>query len=227
MSATISVITPTLNEADRLRARADEIAAQTGPREWIVVDADSSDQTARVAESLGARVLSARRGRGPQMNAGAEAARGDILLFLHADTRLPQGAFAAIRQAIDRHGAVGGNFALRFEGDLFFSGILTLQAYLRQKWTGVYFGDSAIFVRRDVFDEIGGFPDQPIMEDYEFSRKLEASGATRRLSPPVWTSDRRFKDRKLRTLLTWGLIHLLYRLGVPAERLARLYAHAR
>lgn len=219
----ISVIIPSLDEADTLPERATELEAQTGDWEWIVVDGHSTDDTVRVAEGLGAQVLQAKRGRGTQLNAGARAARGDILLFLHADTRLPPGAFAAIRRAVEHEGVCGGNFALRFEGDPIFCAILSAQAYLRQKLTGLFYGDSAIFVRRDVFNDIGGFPDQPLLEDYELSRRLDTYGPTRRIDLRVWTSGRRFEGRKLQTLVTWGAIHLLYRAGVSAERLAKFY----
>lgn len=219
----ISVITPTLNEANTLPARAPELDVQTGAWEWIVVDGHSEDDTVQVARGLGARVFEAPRGRGSQLNAGAQRARGDILLFLHADTQLPKGALDAIRHAVRNEQAIGGNFCLRFDGDPIFCAILTVQAYLRQRLTGVFFGDSAIFVCRDAFDEIGGFPDQPLLEDLEFSRLLEAYGRTRQLDLAVRTSGRRFEGRKLRTLLTWGTIHVLYRAGVPAEWLAWFY----
>lgn len=223
----ISVITPTLNEAITLPQRASELNEQEGPWEWIVVDGDSEDDTPRVAKELGARVLCAPRGRGTQLNVGAEAADGDILLFLHADTSLPTGALHAVRRAVWHQDAVGGNFALRFDGDPGFCAILSAQAYLRQKFTGVYFGDSAIFARRDIFETIGGFPDQPLLEDFEFSRRLESYGKTRRLKLPVRTSGRRFEGRKLSTLFTWGAIHLLYRAGVSADDLSKFYARGR
>ena len=220
----ISIVTPTLHEAANLPRRAAELALQPGPWEWIVADGGSRDHTAAVAERCGARVVQAPRGRGPQLNAGAACARGQVLLFLHADTSLPRGALAAVRRALQVDPAlVGGNFRLRFEGSAAVSALFTAYYRLQQRLLGAYYGDSTIFVRRSVFQAIGGFDDQPIMEDYEFVRRLEAHGPTTCLEPWVRTSARRYEGRALAAIRDWVLILGLYRLGVPAGALAERF----
>lgn len=217
----ISIVMPTLNEVVNLPARAAEIERQRGPWEWIVADGGSTDATRDVARRLGAEVIVAPRGRGRQLDAGAAQARGAVLLFLHADTSLPAGACEAVRAAARQ--AVGGNFALRFDERSptvrFFEAFYRVQ----QSIFGVYYGDSAIFVRADAYRRIGGFGTQPIMEDYAFVRRLERCGRTRRLRLAVTTSSRRFRGRPLRMVCRWIAIVVLYRLGIPPTRLARLY----
>jgi rSAM/selenodomain-associated transferase 2 len=197
--------------------------------EVIVADASSADGTADVARAAGARVISIdRKGRGPQLHAGALAAKGDVLLFLHADAQLRQGARDAILRALDDPGVVGGNFYLRFWPEGRFARVFTWANHLRRRWLRIYYGDSAIFVRRDIYEELGGFRALPILEDYELVRRLERRGKTVYVQHvEVLASARRFSARPLRTLLLWVLIQALYMAGVHPDRLARLYADLR
>ena len=219
----VSIVMPTLDEATNVRARAAEIARQEGPFEWIVADGGSSDETVALASSLGAQTIVCSRGRGGQLDAGTRMSGGEIVLFLHADTALPDGAFAAMRGALDDERIVGGNFQLRFTAEGFLSRVLAWAYANQQRVFGAFFGDSAIFVRRDVFDELGGFGGMPLMEDYEFVRRLRRRGGTRRLDLVVTTSSRRFERRPFRTIVLWASIMVLYHVGVPPVRLARLY----
>ncbi len=219
----VSVIVPTLNEASNIERRAREIACQTGPIEWIVADGGSSDATRELAAAAGATVVVSERGRGAQLDRGAACASGDVLLFLHADTALPPGAIATIRVALGDARVVGGNFTLRFDEPTlfprFFAGVYALQQWL----FGVYYGDSAIFVRAQTYRTIGGFGPIPIMEDYAFVTRLRRAGRTVKLPTIVTTSARRFSAAPLRALWVWLTILVLYHLGVPPQRLAQLY----
>jgi glycosyltransferase involved in cell wall biosynthesis len=148
----ISVVMPTLNEFANLAARARDLDAQPGPWEWIVADGGSSDGTADRAAALGARLVTSVLGRGLQLDTGTRVASGEIVLFLHADTALPHGAFDAMRSVLREAEIVGGNFALRFDERTTVARIFETIYRLRQRAFGTYFGDSAIFVRRAVYD---------------------------------------------------------------------------
>ncbi|GAC1419759.1 MAG: TIGR04283 family arsenosugar biosynthesis glycosyltransferase [Candidatus Velthaea sp.] len=217
------MIMPVLNEASNLAERAAELARQSGPLEWIVADGGSSDDSVALARSLGAQVVVSPRGRGRQMDAGAAAAVGDVFLFLHADTALDDGALSAIRLALADERVAGGNFTLRFDDDGAAGRLFVLIYALQQRLMRVYFGDSAIFVRRATFALLAGFGTEPLMEDYAFVRRLEAHGRTRKLRSIVRTSARRYRGRPVRTLLRWMVLMLLYRLGVSPARLQRFY----
>ena len=223
----ISVIIPTWCEAAGIAACVRH--ARTIADEVLVVDAMSPDQTARLAQEAGARVLAlADRGRGPQLHAGALAATGDVLVFLHADAELGAGARDAIGRALSEPEIGGGNFYLRFWPAGRFARFCTWANHMRRRWLRIYYGDSAIFVRRRVYDSLGGFRAVPILEDYEFVRRLERQCKTAYVRDvEVLASARRFEARPLRTLLLWGLIQTLFILGVPAGRLARLYGNLR
>lgn len=219
----ISIVMPTLNEAANLPVRAREIAEQTGPYEWIVSDGGSRDATIAFARASGASVVRGVAGRGSQLDAGAAHALGDVVLFLHADTSLPVGALDAIRSALREPAYVGGNFTLRFD-DRGPIGTALAGAYaLQQRLLGLYFGDSAIFVRRSIFERTRGYGPLPIMEDYEFTRALGRLGRVVRLRAVVTTSARRYRKRPLRTIFVWLTIFVLYRCGVPARHLLALY----
>lgn len=219
----ISIVMPALDEAANLPARAREITRQAEPWEWIVADGGSADATVALARAAGAKVVRTARGRGIQLDAGARVARGEALLFLHADTVLADGAISAIRAALRQPDVAGGNFALRFD-ERGPAALLFEFCYLaQQRLAHTYFGDSAIFVRRHVYDRIGGFGAAPVMEDYAFVRRLERAGRTVRLPLAVTTSSRRYRGRPLRALARWISIMALYRLGVSPQRLARWY----
>lgn len=216
----LSVVVPALNEADAV-ARAVRSAFDAGAAEVIVVDGGSHDATAETARQAGAVVLDSARGRARQMNAGAEAATGDVLLFLHADTTLPDAANAHVRAAVER-GAEGGCFRLRFDAD---APLLRLYAAAtRLPIPGLVYGDRALWCTRAAFDAVGGFPDLPVFEDVAFVRALARRGRFRFLRPSVTTSARRFlRDGLLARQLRNALLTAGYWLGVPPERLARHY----
>jgi rSAM/selenodomain-associated transferase 2 len=192
----------------------------------IVVDGSSKDETCEIARPLADRVLSGPIGRGPQMNAGAAVARGEILFFLHADTIVPDG-FAAAIVAACRH-AIGGRFdvALCAPGVAF--RVIETAINLRSRWSGVFTGDQGLFIRRDVFENLGGFPDQPLLEDLELSRAMRRGGPVAALRQRLHTSARRWQRHGvIRTVALMWWIRALYFLGVSPGRLARIYRDAR
>lgn len=218
----LSIVIPTLDEAANLRELLPEVLPIAD--EIRVADGGSVDETCEVARNLGAGLVAAPRGRGQQLQAGAAGCSGDVLLFLHADCRLPPGARAAIEAALASPAVVGGAFRIRFRGG---GRLLDLGARLanwRAAFTRCPLGDHAIFVRRTVFEELGGFRQWPLLEDLDFSRRLARHGRTRLLAATVESSARRFESLGvLRTVATNWLIFLLYLAGVPASRLALLY----
>jgi len=228
-SGLISVVVPTLNEAARLPALLATLSNETAPHEVIVVDGGSDDGTAGIARASGARVIDAPRGRGPQLAAGAAAACGELLFFLHADTQMPDGALAAIaRAATDHPDALGGNFRLLFDGNDDFSRWLD-GFYARIRARGLYYGDSGIWIRRAALDALGGIRPLVLMEDYDLVLRMERAGETVCIeTPPLVTSSRRFAGRrKWRIVAGWLVIHLLFHLRVPPPLLARLYRSER
>jgi len=225
----VSVVVPVLDEAATIGDLLDHLAGLPGRWEIVVADGGSNDGTAALAAAHPAapRVIVAPSGRARQQNAGAAAARGEVLVFLHADSRLPGTAHAAITEALRDPGCPGGNFVLRFDGRDRFSRVLTWW-YGRQRSLGVYYGDSTIWMRRAAWDALGGFRELPIMEDYELVRRLEAVGRTACLQGPALTSSRRWIAAGVpRTVVSWVVIRWLWIAGVPPDRLARLYRHVR
>lgn len=215
----ISVIIPVANEAPVLPGCLGRIAGL--PNEIIVVDAESEDETAAVARRFGCELLSfPERHRARQMNFGAARAEGRILLFLHADTLLPPGALARICSAIDRRGAIGGAFSRHYRSRSLTLALTARLAALRNRVAGWYLGDQAIFVRRDIFEEMNGYRDLPIFEDLDFSRRLRRLGKTVTLTPPVLSSARRFAARgPLRTTVADLALTRRYLAGVDPNEL--------
>ena len=196
-----------------------------------MADGGSRDDTVTITRERGVEVVQAPRGRAAQQDAGAAVARGDVLVFLHADSRLPPDAHALLERGLADPRVVGGNFALRFDGGDVFSRVLGA-VYAVQRRLGVWYGDSTIWVRPDVLATLGGFPTVPIMEDYLLARALRATGGrTPRLrgrGGPATTSSRRWRALGIpRTVLSWVVIRWLFLAGVPPHRLAALYRVAR
>jgi len=222
---TISVIIPTINEEPTIRATLATLQHPTFS-EVLVVDGGSHDGTVAAATPI-AKVLTAPRGRARQMNAGAAAVTGDVLLFLHADTLLPPTAPDDIQAALAEPGIVGGRFDARLDCDRGLFWIICRMMSLRSRLTGIATGDQAIFVRRSVFEKLGGFPDIPIMEDVAFSKRLKRAGRMAALRSCVVTSRRRWERHgPVRTILLMWWLRLLFFFGVSPDRLKRLYDDA-
>lgn len=229
----VSVIIPTYNEEQGIQATLKCLRGLVGDFEVIVVDGSSDDGTVSVVNEVMAdfsrpwRLITAERNRAVQLNRAAEAAFGDVLLFLHADVLLPEDAVEAIENTLRKGPVVGGNFRLIFQGEDLWSRLFTWVNHLRRSF-GIYYGDSGLFVKREVFERLGGFKPLPIMDDYEFVRRLEKFGRTAYLPPVLQVSDRRWRVQGVfRTLFSWFWVHGLYLLGVPAEHLARSYKPVR
>jgi rSAM/selenodomain-associated transferase 2 len=221
----LSLVIPVLDEAGRLPVLLARLEPLRDRAEVIVVDGGSADGTADVARAARwVRVLAAPAGRARQMNAGAAAAAGDVLLFLHADTILPRSALEDIRGALADPRVVGGRFDVRLDGRRPIYRVVETLMNLRSRWTGIWTGDQAIFVRRTAFERLGGYPDIPLMEDVEFTRRLKRAGPGACLQPRVIVSPRKWeREGPVRTILLMWSLRLLYGLGVAPARLHRWY----
>ena len=226
-SGKLSIVVPTLDEAAVLPATL-AAARQPGVAEIIVVDGGSRDGTLAVARALADRVIEAPRGRAQQMNAGAAAACGDVLLFLHADTLLPPGYVQAVARVLADPAVVGGRFDVRLDAGGLAYRIIGRLISLRSRMTRVATGDQAIFVRRAAFERLGGYPPLPLMEDIALSRALKGAGRIACLAETVTTSARRWQQRGVvRTVLLMWCLRAAYYAGVSPVRLARIYRDAR
>ncbi len=219
----LSVIIPALNEAVRIGATLESIA-NSNDIEIIVVDGGSTDGTPAIAAERGARVYEAPRGRAHQMNLGAAKAAGEILLFLHADTRLPVGHATAIRECLARPGAIAGAFSFATDLDSPAMRLVTAFAAVRARMFELPYGDQGLFVPADVFRRAGGFPTMPIMEDFEFVRRLRRFGHIEIADRVAVTSGDRWRRLGVwRTTLRNARIVTLYLLGTKPEQLLRIY----
>jgi rSAM/selenodomain-associated transferase 2 len=229
----VSIIIPTYNEAKIIASMLAHLSRLRGDFEVLVADGASTDRTAAIVRSRlrsypqALRVLACERHKAVQLNRAAELAHGDVLLFLHADVSVAAEALDFIERALARSEVVGGNFEIAYEGIDFWSRFFTWANRVRRRF-GIYYGDSAVFVRRSVFERLGGFKPIPIMDDYEFIRRLERCGRTVCLPCGVRVSDRRWRGQGIaRTLASWIWVQGLYSAGVPPERLARWYKPVR
>lgn len=219
----ISIIIPTLNEAAGIAASI-ERAWAAGAAEVIVVDGGSADRTVEIAGASECQVASAPRGRAAQQNAGAQMATGDVLLFLHADCWLVERGGEQIAAALADERILGGAFRHRIEASGLLYRLIERGDSWRVRSTGIAYGDQGIFVRRCWFERQGGFPPVPLMEDVYLMRRLRRESRVPLLPGPVFTGARRWQQQGVlrQTLRNWTIL-LGERLGVPLERLARLY----
>ena len=238
LATTVSVIVPVYHEGEQLAAVAAHLRRQSGILEAIVVDAgddahagfkwdepeagphDDSGPTVR-------RVVTRSRGRAVQMNLGAGLSRGSVLLFLHADTRLPPGSPERVAEAVAA-GSVWGRFDVRLDAPDRVFRVIEWAMNTRSAVSGIATGDQAMFVTRQAFDRVGGFPEIPLMEDIALSRRLKRLGAPARIRPPVRTSARRWQGEGVwRTVATMWALRFLFWAGVDPQRLARHYRDTR
>ncbi|MEQ9355007.1 TIGR04283 family arsenosugar biosynthesis glycosyltransferase [Coleofasciculus chthonoplastes] len=219
----ISVIIPVLNEANTIGSVLDRLV-NTDNVEVIVVDGGSQDETVSVARSRNVQVISTPPGRACQMNAGAAIATGDILLFLHADTRLPANFYRLIRQGLQDSKTIAGAFELRIDSQQFGLRLIERLVNWRSRFFSMPYGDQAIFLKATVFHDIGGFANLPIMEDFEFICHLQPLGRITIVPASVLTSGRRWERLGIiKTTLINQLIILGYFFGVDPKKLVRWY----
>lgn len=225
----LSIVIPCWNDAEALSRLFESAGSLRGVHEFVLADASSGGGPAAVARAAGASVVRCPRpSRGAQMNAGAAAAAGQVLLFHHADSELSQAHIDALHAVMNEPAIVGGAYYRRFDGR--HPGLRWLEgvARLHNRLGGTFYGDQSIFVRADHFTRIGGYANLPLMEDVEFCRRLRRSGRVALLDPPMASSARRFsRGGAWRTTLENGILLGLFRLGVPAERLHAWYYRCR
>ncbi|MCC6777266.1 MAG: TIGR04283 family arsenosugar biosynthesis glycosyltransferase [Hyphomicrobiales bacterium] len=223
----LSIIIPVLDEGEGIAESLDALSdLRSLGNEVIVVDGGSRDATVQRARLRADRVLSAPRGRALQMNAGAAKATGDVLLFLHADTRLPAAAELLVLDGLERSQRVWGRFDIKIQGKSPLLVIVGWLMNLRSRLTGVATGDQAIFVRRDTFKSVGGFPEIPLMEDIALSKRLKRESPPLCLSQRALTSARRWeKHGVLSTVMLMWRLRLAYFLGADPKHLAQQYGY--
>ena len=222
---TISVIVPVLNDASCLEINKGQFGdiANAGI-EVIIVDGGSSDNSAEFARHLGLKVLTTRPGRGWQLAQGVEHASGDLLVFLHVDTKLPADSIEHLQRILTSPQAQWGYFSLRLSSDKAIYQCISACMNLRTRMSHVITGDHVLFVKRSLYEEIGGFPDFPIMEDVAISKKLRQKAKPVLIKSPVITSSRRWEiNGVVPTILKMWCFRLLYFIGVPPRQLAKYY----
>ena len=219
----VSVVIPAINES-RLIARAVNSAQQAGAEEVIVVDGGSTDGTPDIAAGLGCQILTSPLGRAVQQNCGARRASGDVLLFLHADSVLPRESLAQVRSALSKPDVAGGAFQHRIDANGFLFRLIEQGNALRVRCFGMAYGDQGIFLRRELFDDVGGFPTARLMEDVMLIRKLRARGRIALLPGPLKTSARRWQQHGIvRQILRNWTILVAEQLGASPDYLASFY----
>lgn len=219
----ISVVIPILNEEEILEKTLNSLSECIEGHELIIVDGGSTDDSFEIAGQY-AQVIKSPAGRGPQMNNGADAANGDVILFLHADSQLEPGSLAAIEAAMIDTRIVGGCFQQRIDAEGWKFRLIEFMIRIRALHRFCIYGDQGIFIRRSTFDQIGGFPDIPLMEDVVLSKRLRKAGKTCLITKTIISSARRWQRLgTARATLTNWYLRILYSLGVSPQRLARIY----
>jgi len=222
-----SIIIPVLNEADKINSLIEHLQKQNheSSYEIIVVDGDPQGSTVGAIQDKDATTITADKGRGKQMNTGASGARGEILIFLHADTILPEHALEKISRAMQDSDYAGGAFDLKIDSDRLFLKYISFRASLRSRWNRIPYGDQAIFIRKKYFDQIGGYQEIPLMEDVDLMRRIKKDGKKIViLQDKVITSARRWEsDGVLFTTLRNQILVRLFYLGISPHRLAKYY----
>ena len=223
MNFALSVIVPTLNEADSLGRTIETVKSLDKNIEIIVVDGGSSDQTISIAEKSGATILKSERGRGTQMHVGALAANGAVLWFVHADSLPAPETVQQIKKALENSATVGGNFTILFDGETSAAKFMT-RLYPKLQKIKLVYGDSGIFVRREIYRKINGFKPLPLFEDLDFVNRLRREGTFAHLPAAMTTSSRRFEGRSFALMFArWSFLQILYWLGFSPHQLIKLY----
>jgi rSAM/selenodomain-associated transferase 2 len=226
-SASIAVIVPVFNEAQLLPEKITNLKALNAD-ELVFIDGGSTDGTQQLLEASGVLWRAGFRGRAAQMNAGAGTVESEILLFIHIDTKIDESNISAIKLAMKQQALAGGRFDVRLSGGHPAYRMISWFMNIRSRLTKISTGDQAMFVRRDIFEQMGGFDDLPLMEDIEFSTRLKREGEIACLRQTVTTSSRRWQQHGIiRTILLMWKLRFLYWLGTPADKLAALYRNAR
>lgn len=229
----VSIVIPTYNEVASIAFVLERLKYVRSDFEVLVADGSSTDRTREIVREIAAthprpiRLIESIPNRAIQLNEAVRQAHGDVFLFLHADMLVAPETVEAIEECLCHPEVIGGNFQIVFAGNTAVERFFTWCYRVRRPF-GIYYGDSGVFVRRKIFERLGGFKPIPIMDDYEFIRRLERAGQTVCLNPPMLVSDRRWRVQGLfPTLFSWVWIQTLYSLGVPATHLARWYRPVR
>jgi len=226
-SRKISVIIPVYEEREMIASAIENVRSKGEDVEVIVVDGGSSDGSHEIAAGL-ARIEVSKKGRAVQMNKGARKASGDILLFLHTDTSLPDHSFKHIKESFIDPDVIGGRFRIELTGKGLGYRTISAMINIRDRIFGGFTGDQAIFIDRQRFFEIGGYKDIPLFEDLDLARKMRRRGKVVRIPDHVVSSNRRWAKKGLmRTIVKMWLLRLLYLVGVSPETLAKVYKDVR
>ena len=223
----VSIIVPVFNEEKNIEKIISTLNSLEGEKEIIVVDGESQDNTFFYASKM-TRTIKVNKGRANQMNEGAKVSKGDVVWFVHADSLIEKDSVAHIEKAVSE-GYSGGGFSIYFyDYDTLFMKYITFTSNIRSKTSGLFYGDQGIFVRKDVFLKLGGFPEMELMEDFKFSRIIRKAGKMKLLEKTIGTSARRYKNGgQVRTHLLMHKIRIMYLLGVPTSKLNKIYGEAR
>lgn len=230
MKAQLSVIIPTLNEEKNISKLIDFIKNEQIKTEIIVSDADSTDRTKKISEKKGAKVVNSKKAsRGLQLNRGAELATAPILLFLHADSTLEKFALSSLVNRMKQEPEkIGGCFSLKIDSEAPLLKFISWSSNLRARYLSLIFGDQGIFIKKEIFNKLGGFPEIELMEDWEFSKKIKKTGRLLFLDKKIYTSARRWKENGvLKTIFLMHKIKILYLLGYSPQKLKKIYRDSR